>query len=536
MNAATKRELDAVVVGAGFAGLYAVHKLRCMGLAVQGFERGGDVGGTWYWNTYPGARCDIESVEYSYSFDEDLQQEWEWQEKFSGQPEILAYLSHVADRFDLRRSYRFSTSVAAARYDEQARRWTVVLGDGSEHVTRYLLLAVGCLSNAMMPRIEGMETYQGELLHPGQWPHEGVDFTGKRVGVIGTGSSGVQIIPMVAQQAEHLCVFQRTATYTVPARNVPLDPGEVRRIKADYAGFRKRNRKMVGARGSHRLPSNPKSVFEASEEEREAAFMARWLEGGMGIQATFYDLRTDMAANAFVADFVRRRIRETVTDPATANLLCPSQTLGCKRMCIDTGYYETFNRPNVSLIDVKAAPITRFTPNGLCVGEQEHKLDAVVFATGYDAMTGAILGIDIRGRGGLSLRDAWAAGPRTYLGVGTAGFPNLFIMAGPGSPSVLANVVIAAEQHVEWVARMISYLDECGAKAIEPTPEAQDAWVDHVNAVAAGTLYVTCDSWYLGTNVSGKARVFMPLLGFPAYEAKCEDVAANGYEGFTIAA
>jgi len=528
-------DFDVVIVGAGFGGLYAVHKLREQGLSVQGYERGSDVGGTWYWNRYPGARCDIESMEYSYSFSEELQQEWKWPEKFSAQPEILAYLNHVADRFDLRRSIRFDTSVVAAVYDEAKALWTVELSDGAKRTTRYLILAVGCLSNAMMPRIEGIGDFQGEVYHTGQWPHEGVDFTGKTVGVIGTGSSGVQVIPMIAKEAAELTVFQRTATYTVPARNEPLDPVEEQRVKSDYADFRRRNRQMVGARGADRLDKNPKSVFEATEEEREAAFLERWAIGGMGLQATYYDLRTDLKANAIVADFVRGQIRKTVKDPVKADLLSPRQTLGCKRMCIDTNYYETFNQPNVHIVDVKANPLARFTEKGLMAGSTEYPLDAVVFATGYDAMTGSILGIDVRGRGGLSLREAWAAGPRTYLGLGTVGFPNLFIIAGPGSPSVLANVVIATEQHVEWIADAIDYLDREKARAIEPQQDAQDQWVEHVNAVASKTLYTTCDSWYLGTNVPGKTRVFMPLLGFPAYEAKCNEVAAKGYEGFAIA-
>jgi len=526
--------VDAVVVGAGFAGLYAVHKLREQGLSVQGLERATDVGGTWYWNRYPGARCDIESLEYSYSFSEELQQEWEWKEKFAGQPEILAYLNHVADRFDLRRSFRFKASVVSATYDERQLLWSVETHDGSSYTTRYLLLAVGCLSTALKPQIEGLEKFAGEVLHTGHWPHEGVDFGGKRVGVIGTGSSGVQVIPMIAQEAADLTVFQRTATYTVPARNVPLSEAEVTRIKSNYADFRRRNRKMIGARGADRLNPAPKSVFEATPEERREAFLARWAEGGMGIQATYSDLRTNLEANAIVADFVREQIRNTVKDPGTAELLCPKQTLGCKRMCIDTNYYETYNLPHVHLVDVKANPIARFTETALVAGDAEYPLDSIVFATGFDAMTGSLLAIDIRGRDGMSLQEAWAAGPHTYLGLGTAGFPNMFILAGPGSPSVLANVVIAAEQQVEWVADAVTYLDRRSAKAIEPEQEAQDEWVDHVNSVASGTLYTSCDSWYLGANIPGKPRVFMPLFGFPAYEAKCNEVATNGYEGFRI--
>lgn len=534
MSTATTVDYDVIIVGAGFAGLYAVHKLRGQGLKVQGFERGGDVGGTWYWNRYPGARCDVESLEYSYSFCEELQQEWKWPEKYSAQPEILSYINHVADRFDLRPSFRFNTSVAGATFNEDQSTWTVRLEDGEERTARYLILAVGCLSTPMLPQIDGMDDFSGRILHPGQWPHEGVDFAGKRVGIIGTGSSGLQMIPVVAEDAEELVVFQRTATWTFPARNAPLDPAEESRVKADYADFRRRNRAMPGARGADRLDPNPRSIFTVSEEERNRIFEDRWAEGGMVIQTTFSDLRSDMGANGIVADFLRSKIREIVKDPATAELLSPKHTLGCKRMCIDTNYYETFNRPNVRLVDTAANPITRFTERGPVAGETEYPLDYVIFATGYDAMTGSILRIDVQGRDGVSLKDAWEAGPRTYLGLATVGFPNLFIMAGPGSPSVLANVIVAIEQHVDWVADAIHALDEAGAKSIEPTPEAQDEWVDHVNAVAATTLYTTCNSWYLGANVPGKARVFMPLLGFPAYEAKCNEVAANGYSGFVI--
>lgn len=527
-------DFDVIIVGAGFAGLYAVHKLSQQGMRVQGYERGGDVGGTWYWNRYPGARCDVESLEYSYSFSEELQQEWDWKEKFAGQPEILSYLNHVADRFDLRKHYQFGTSVTEAVYDEPSLSWRVGLDNGEQRTARYLVLAVGPLSSAMMPQLPGVERFHGQVYHTGRWPHSGVDFADKRVGVIGTGSSGLQAIPVVAQEAALLTVFQRTATYTVPARNEPLAPEEIHRVKSDYAGFRARNRKMPGARGADRLKQDPKSIFEATEEERREAFLARWAEGGMGLQSTYRDLRTDMAANEIVADFVRDQIRNIVQDPETADKLCPRQPLGCKRMCIDTGYYDTFNRENVQLVDVTAEPISGFTENGLIAGKTEYPLDCVIFATGYDGMTGSILKLNIVGRDGLKLADAWAAGPRTYLGVGTVGFPNLFILVGPGSPSVLANVVIAAEQHVEWTSELIANLEARGAKAIEPLQDAQDAWVDHVNATAAPTVYMTCESWYLGANVPGKTRVFMPLIGFPAYEEKCKEVAANDYEGFVI--
>jgi cation diffusion facilitator CzcD-associated flavoprotein CzcO len=528
-------QVDVIVVGAGFAGMYALHSLRQRGFSVQVFERGTDVGGVWYWNRYPGARCDIDSMEYSYSFDEALQQEWEWTERFASQPEILRYAQHVADRFDLRRHIRFGTSVESAHFDERSARWHVTTGDGAETVAQFLILAVGCLSNASVPSIPGMERFRGEIHHTGHWPHEGVALAGKRVGLVGTGSSGVQAIPEIARQAGELTVFQRTATYTVPARNGPLNPDYVKRVKSDYAGFRKRNRQMVGGAGADRLKPETRPARELSQEDREQAFLARWQAGGMGLQSTFPELRLDIEANQFLADFMRRKIRETVADPERAEVLTPKHVAGCKRMCLDSGYYEAFNRPNVRVVDVARTPIEEFTEDGVRVGGELHALDCLVFATGYDAMTGAMLAIDIRGRGGLTLREAWAAGPRTYLGVGTVGFPNLFIMAGPGSPSVLANVIVAIEQHVEWVSACLDYMRSEGAASIEATLPAQDDWVEHVNAVASKTLYTQCNSWYLGANVPGKPRVFMPLIGFPAYAAKCDEVAARGYEGFVLA-
>jgi len=524
--------VDVAVVGAGFAGMYALHSLRQQGFSVRVFERGGDVGGVWYWNRYPGARCDIDSMEYSYGFSEALQQEWEWTERFASQPEILRYAQHVADRFDLRKDIRFQAEVKSATFDQAAARWDIVTGDGARTNAQFLILAVGCLSNASIPAIPGMESFRGDIYHTGRWPHEGVNLAGKRVGLVGTGSSGVQATPLIAEHAARLVVFQRTATYTVPARNAPLDPEYVRRIKSDYAGFRRRNRQMPGGAGADRIPPERTSIFALNPEERERAFLARWQAGGMGLQSTFTELRTDLEANEFLADFMRRQIRRIVADPERAEILTPKHVVGCKRMCLDSGYYETFNRSNVDVVDVSRNPIEAFTEDGLRVGDKVHPLDCVIFATGYDAMTGAMLAIDIRGRDGQSLRDAWSAGPRTYLGLGTAGFPNLFVIAGPGSPSVLANVIVAIEQHVEWLTGCLEHMRRQGLAAIEATLPAQDAWVDHVNAVAEQTVYTRCNSWYLGANIPGKPRVFMPLIGFPAYVQKCDDVAARGYEGF----
>jgi cyclohexanone monooxygenase len=527
------QDIDAVVVGAGFAGLYALHRLRKDDFSVQVFEAGGDVGGTWYWNLYPGARCDVESLEYSYSFDEELQQEWEWTERYAGQPEILRYINHVADRFDLRRDIQCNTRVTSATFDEATGRWSVRTDRGDELSARFVLMATGNLSTANKPQIDGMETYQGAVYHTGEWPHEGVDFTGKRVGVIGTGSSGIQAIPIIAEQAAELTVFQRTPNYSTPARNAPLDPGEQAAIKADYANFRARNRQRPAGLGS-RIPANTASVLEATPEDRAQEFAWRWEQGGFGFLGAYGDLAIKKEANDIAAEFLRAKIHELVNDPAVADLLSPQQVVGCKRMCLDTGYYETFNRPNVHLVDIRTTPIERMTANGLVVAGTEYELDCIVFATGFDAMTGSLLRIDIRGRGGEPLQQAWEAGPINYLGLGVPGFPNMFTITGPGSPSVLTNMIVSIEHHVDWIADCMGYLRDRDAKTIEAEAGAAQAWVAHVNKVADATLYPTCNSWYLGANVPGKPRVFMPLLGFPPYVEKCTDVANKGYEGFLV--
>ena len=537
-ESATPDTHDLVIVGAGFAGMYMLHRARRMGLSARVFEAGAGVGGTWYWNRYPGARCDVESMEYSYSFDEDLQREWRWTERFAAQPEILRYAQHVAERFGLLDGICFRTRVLGANYDEEADQWLVRTrgeDDGAQREcrARWLVMATGCLSSANLPEIPGRDSFEGERFHTGLWPHEGVNFTGKRVGIIGTGSSALQSIPIIAEQAKELVVFQRTATYAVPARNAPLDPDYEAGIKADYAAFRARNRKMQNAFGSM-MARNDSPALAATPEERERAFAERWARGGLVFLGAYGDLMLDERANGFAADFVRARIAETVRDPETARRLMPRQIIGCKRLCIDTGYYETYNRPNVRLVDVSEAPIEEITPKGVRAGGQEFELDSLVFATGFDAMTGSLLKIDIRGRGGASLRDKWAEGPRTWLGLGIAGFPNMFTVSGPGSPSVLTNMIVSIEQHVEWISDCIAYMRAKGHRAIEATPEAEEGWVAHVNAVADRTLFPGCNSWYLGANVPGKPRVFMPLIGFPDYVAKCDQVAARGYEGFVF--
>ena len=529
----TPDAIDAVVVGAGFAGLYMLHRLRQGGFSVQGFEAGGDVGGTWYWNRYPGARCDVESMEYSYGFSEALQQEWEWTERYAGQPEILRYANHVAERFDLRRDIAFHTKVTAAVFDEDAKRWRIDTDTGTRIATRFLIMATGCLSCANTPDFKGLESFRGETYHTGRWPHEAVCFSGKRVGVIGTGSSAIQAIPVIAEEAAHLTVFQRTPNYSIPARNGPLDPAFVRAIKAEYADFRAHNRRMHAGFGS-KAPPNNAAALDDDPATREANYAARWQRGGFAFLGAYNDLLLNRQANETAAEFARSRIRAIVTDPHTARLLCPDNAIGCKRPCLDTRYFETYNRPNVYLVDVRANPIERITPAGIVAGGAEHALDCIVFATGYDAMTGAVLGVDIRGRDGLPVQRKWAAGPRTYLGLCSAGFPNLFLISGPGSPSVLTNMICSIEQHVHWIADCMERLRADGVATIEATPKAEAEWVAHVNAVANLTLYPTCNSWYLGKNIPGKPQVFMPLVGFPAYVDKCDAVAANGYEGFQL--
>jgi len=531
-----KVTLDAIVVGTGFAGMYMLHRLRCAGLSTRVFEAGDGVGGTWYWNRYPGARCDVESVEYGYSFSEELQQEWEWSERYSTQPEIERYANHVADRFDLRRDIQFNTRVTAASYSDETQRWHVSTDRGDTIDAQFLIMATGCLSNANTPDFAGLATFTGTTYHTGHWPHEPVNFTGKRVGVIGTGSSAVQSIPIIAEQAAALYVFQRTASYSLPSTNGPLDPAEVAEIKANYPEIRAANQLMPAASGSRFKLARTESILQADPDDRERVLEAGWTEGGFSFLRTYPDVILTPEANKIAADFIRTQIRGIVCDPATAELLSPRIPVGCKRIIIDTNYYETFNRPHVHLIDIKRAPIEAITPTGLRTAETTYDLDAIVFATGFDAMTGALLNVDIRGRDGASLRTAWAAGPRTYLGLGIAGFPNMFTISGPGSPSVLTNMIISIEQHVNWITECVEYMRRNRVASIEATPAAQEAWVEHVNAVAGRTIFTdpTCNSWYLGANIPGKARMFMPLLGYPPYVEKCNQVAAAEYEGFML--
>jgi cyclohexanone monooxygenase len=531
----SRRDFDVLVVGAGLAGLYSLHRLRSLGLSVRVLEAGDGVGGTWFWNRYPGARCDIESMEYSYQFSEELQQDWEWTERYASQSEILDYINHVADRFDLRGDIQLETRVEEARFDEEENRWTLRTDGGEELSARFCVMATGCLSQRNTPDFEGLSSFRGERFHTGNWPREKVEFGGKRVGVIGTGSSGVQLTPLVAREAEHLYVFQRTPNFSVPAHNRPLDPEEQRRIKAEYADFRRRNYESFFGTQVDILSQAPESAMDLSPEERERHLEAAWARGGPGFLNTFDDLLINRASNDAAVEFNYRKIREVVEDPEVAEKLLPKQTFGCKRLCVDTNYFEIFNRPNVTLVDVSENAIEKITPQGLELADGEaFALDMIVFATGFDAMTGALLAIDPVGISGLALHAKWADGPRTYLGLGVSGFPNLFTITGPGSPSVLSNMVPAIEQHVNWIADCIGYLVEKGFTRIEARADAEEAWRVHVNEVADTTLYPSCHSWYVGTNIPGKPRVFMPYLGFHPYVQKCDEVAAKGYEGFEL--
>ncbi|MDP1964438.1 MAG: NAD(P)/FAD-dependent oxidoreductase [Reyranella sp.] len=523
---------DAVVVGAGFAGMYMLHRLSELGFSARVYEAGSGVGGTWYWNRYPGARCDVESMQYSFSFSEDLDQKWDWSEKYAPQPEILAYANHVADRFDLRRHILFDTRVTAATFDEDANCWRIETDRGDRIRAKFCIMAVGCLSAANRPPFKGLEDFRGPVYHTGEWPHEGVNFKGLRVGVIGTGSSAIQSIPIIAQQASALTVFQRTATYSVPAWNEKLTPEYRQAVKADYPALRAKAR--ARPTGFY-FPFNMKPALEASPEERERQYEEAWVRGGLPFLGTYGDLLFEKAANDTIADFARRKIRSIVKNLTTAELLCPDNIFGCKRLCVDTGYFETYNLPHVKLVDVSKTPIERFTAQGIEVNGIEYPLDTVVCATGFAAMTGSFDKIRITGRNGLTLAEKWRAGPRAYLGIASVGFPNLFTITGPGSPSVLASMIQAIEQHVDWLADCIGHMRDVGAATIEPILDDENAWVEHVNDVATVSLRSTCSSWYVGANIPGRPRVFMPYIGgFPVYVQKCNEVMTNGFEGFVL--
>ncbi|MFV0308187.1 MAG: flavin-containing monooxygenase [Desertimonas sp.] len=527
--------VDAVIIGSGFSGLYMNHRLRDeFGLSVQVIETADDVGGTWYWNRYPGARCDSESYIYCFSFDKDLMQEWNWSGKYPEQPEILRYLNHVADRFDLRRNVAFGTKVTAAHWDDDTDRWRIETDHGDRLTARYLVTAIGCLSTGQVPKIPGLESFDGDWYHTGSWPHEGVDFTGKRVGVIGTGSSGIQSIPVIARQAGHLTVFQRTPQYTLPARHGTVDQTVLDEIKSRYDEVYEACRRSPAGQPYELME---RSALDVSDDEREQIYEAAWREGGFKFMlATFGDIALDRRANDTASEFIRRKIRETVKDPEVAERLVPvDHPFTSKRPLIDTNYFETYNRDNVSLVDIRHAPITEITPTGVRTTDADYDLDIIVFATGFDAMTGTFNRIDIRGHDGRALKDKWEAGPIAYLGVSSAGFPNLFMITGPGSPSVLSNMPVSIEQHVEWIGDLIGHAETEGIATIEADARAEADWVDHANDLAAQSMYMLANSWYLGANIPGKPRVFMPYVGgVGVYRDKCDEVRDAGYEGFAL--
>ena len=522
---------DVIVIGAGFAGLHMLDRARALGYSTKVFEAASDVGGVWYWNRYPGARCDVESLQYSYSFSHELEQEWIWTEKYAAQPEILAYIQHVADRFDLRRDIQFDTRIKAATFDETAGRWELETDGGQRVFGRFCVMATGALSIPRLPDIRGIESFAGHVYHTGAWPHEGVDFTGLRVGVIGTGSSGIQAIPAIARQAEKLVVFQRTANFSIPAWNERLKPEVQQAWKHAYREHRSRARELGTL-----YEFSDKAASQVSEQEREREYAARWKKGGVNFVHSFSDLMVNQASNDTIAEFVRGRIRAVVQDPAVAESLCPKDhPLGSKRICVDTGYYETYNRPNVKLVDLKKTPVQEVVPTGMRTADTLYELDAMVCATGYDALTGAVLNIVIRGRKGQELSKKWAHGPRTYLGLMTNGFPNMFIITGAGSPSVLVNMIVGIEHHVEWISDCLEHLRRLGRDTIEPTRDAEDGWVEHVNEAASRTLFPKANSWFLGANIPGKPRVFMPYVAkIGIYRGECQAVADDGYTGFTL--
>jgi cyclohexanone monooxygenase len=535
-HSANAETYDVVVVGAGFAGMYMLHRLRGLGLSVRVYEQGGDVGGTWYWNRYPGARCDVESMQYSYSFSDELQQQWDWSERYAPQPEILKYANHVADRFKLRSDIVLNTRVDRAIFDESAGSWSVTTSDGNAVTAKYVVLATGCLSNARMPDIRGLADFKGKVYHTGHWPHEPVDFTGQRVGVIGTGSSAIQSVPVIAEQASHLTVFQRTANFSIPARNAALTPEERDSFRSNYPEIRRFAREE--ARNGIYTEMPDRGALDDGDNERRSRYEARWTRGGLTFMSVYNNLALDKAANDTAANFVREKIAEIVKDPQTAKLLQPNNhPIGSKRICIDSDYFATFNRPNVTLVDIRSNPIEEILPNAVRTGDKDYEVDALVLATGFDAMTGSVAKIEIRGRDGQTLNQKLAEGPKTYLGLMSAGFPNLFIITGPGSPSVLSNMIVSIEQHVDWITDCLAYMRGRGLDTMEATTHAEDNWVDHVNEVAHGTLYPQANSWYMGANIPGKPQIFMPYIGgVGVYRQICNNVAAKGYKGFAMTA
>ena len=528
--------VDVVIVGAGFAGLYAQYKIRELGLSAFGFETASEIGGTWYWNRYPGARCDVESLDYSYSFSPDVLHEWKWRERFATQPEILQYANFVADKYDLRRDYAFETKVIAADFDKAANQWVVKSDRGDEVRCRFLLLAVGGLSLPKAPEIDGLKDFQGRWVQTGCWPHEPINVTGQRVAVIGTGSSGIQCIPLLAEQAALLTVFQRTPNFSVPAHNGPLDAEYEAEVRADYVEHHKRNRMTKG--GVPPRINTGVSAMSVSEGERQAKFEQAWGFGTFALQSVFNDISSNPDSNAKAAAFVHEKIKGIVNDPEVAEKLLPKTfPFGTKRLCLDTGYYATFNRDNVSLVDIRETPIERITKAGIMTTDAEYPFDLIVFATGFDAVTGPLFALSLTGVGGVTLKEAWKDGPQSYLGLMVSGFPNLFTVNGPSSPSALTNMLQAIEHHVDWIVDCIAFAETNGFAGVDADEEAQIAWAHEVANMADKTLYTKANSWYMGANVPGKPRVFLMYIGgLDNYVNRCDHIVQGGYIGFNFLA
>ena len=528
-------EVDAVIVGAGFSGLYMLHRLRELGFTTRLFDAADGVGGTWYWNRYPGARCDSESHYYCYSFSDEIRKEWKWSCRYPAQPELLAYLNFVADRLDLRKDIDFGTRVAAGNYDEEAHRWVVETDQGETVRARFLITGVGNTSTPAKPSIPGLESFAGDVYHTALWPHEKVDFTGQKVALIGTGSSGIQSTPMIAEQADHLTVFQRTANYSVPARNHDLTDEMRRELEENYTEMRQL---VLASPIGMPFEIPQKSALEVSDEERTATLDKLWEIGSFRFMFTSYhDIVVDLKANATVAGYIEAKIRDTVNDPAKADVLCEfNHPVGTKRPPIDTNYYETFNRDNVSIVSIRKNPIREATVDGLIMENgDKHKVDSIVFATGFDTVTGTLNKLNLRGKGGVSLADKWQDGPRAYLGLCTAGFPNLFMITGPGSPGILTNFPGCIEQNVDWIADVMTHMRETNAVEIETSENTEAQWMQDITDVANTTLMTTVDSWYMNTNIPGKPRVFSAYFsGMHTYAEVCADVAANDYKGFEV--
>ena len=521
-------ELDVIIVGAGFSGLYMLYKMRKMNLKALIIERASDAGGTWFWNRYPGARCDIESIEYSYSFSDELQQEWNWSNRYSDQSEILEYINYVVKKFNLKENIVFNTSVKSAKFDEKLKNW-IVETDSKSYSSKFCVMATGTLSSIKQPNFDGLENFKGDWYVTGEWPHEKLDFTSKKVAIIGTGSSAVQSIPVIAEEAKNLTVFQRSPNYTIPANNRPLTEKELSNAKSSYDQIREKAKYTRAGIGYNQF--DERKLLDLSSEEIKKELNNRWKMGGQEIfTAGFTDVGVSLEANKIVADFVKSKIKEIVKDPNVAELLSPEDAIGCKRLCADTNYFETYNRENVELIDLNFNPINSITENGILTKNKEFKFDTIIFATGFDAMTGALQAIDITGKNGKKLKQVWKDGPKSFLGLLINGFPNLFTITGPGSTSVLTNMMVAIEQHVEWISDCINFLSKSNLNEVEADELFQIEWMDHIEEVAKNTLRYTCNSWYVGANVPGKKRVFMPYAGgFGKYREKCDEIAENNY-------